>query len=81
MDSSYDSDYFPSSDYEFPSNITSLSYNYYLCDKLLVGCENGEIFVYNITYNNPILEYQRKVKGKILSFKQVGLRTSNHDNY
>ena len=82
MDSSFKSDYFPSSDYVFPSKITSLSYDYYLCDRLLVGCENGEFFVFAITQlRNPILEYQGKVKGKILSFKQLGLRTSNHDNY
>lgn len=82
MDASMTSGYFPSTDYEFPSKITCLSYDFYACDRLLVGCENGDVFVFDITQiRNPKLEYQGKVKGKVLSFKQVGLRTASHDNF
>ena len=73
---------FPTNEFEFPSNITCLNYNFYTCDKLFVGCENGEIFIYNVTYNgNPQLEFKGKMKGKIISTKQPGLRTSGNDMF
>ena len=82
MNSRFTSDYFPNTNYTFPSKITCLTYDFYYYDKLLVGCENGEFFIFDVTQlRNPILEYQGKVKGKILSFKQLGVRTGNHDNY
>lgn len=82
MDNSYKSEFFPNNSHVFPSKITCLTYDFDEYNKLLVGCENGEFFVYDITQlRNPILEYQGKVKGKILSFKQLGMRTASHDNY
>lgn len=75
-----DSQKFP--DQEFPSKITALAYDYYYCDRLIVGCENGEVFLFDINQPaNPKLLFEGKAEGKILSFKQLGMRTSSHDSY
>lgn len=64
----------------FNSKITSLAYAYYYLHQLWIGCEDGSIYGYDITnINNPRLVCEKKLNGKIVSIKQIGWRTTNHD--
>lgn len=64
----------------FDSNITSLAYAYFELDQLWVGCEDGTIRGYDIkNINAPQLLFEKKLSGKIVSIKQIGWHTSNHD--
>ena len=64
----------------FSSKITSLAYAYYNLDQLWIGCEDGSIYGYDIrNINDPKLVCEKKLNGKIVSMKQIGWHTSNHD--
>lgn len=66
----------------FTSKITSLAYAYFDLDQLWVGCEDGSIYAYDIkNINTPKLLFEKKLNGKIVSMKQIGWHTSNHDWY
>lgn len=66
----------------FNSKITSLAYAYYNFDQLWVGCEDGSIYGYDIrNINEPKLVCEKKLNGKIVSMKQIGWHTGNHDWY
>ena len=67
---------------EVTSPITSISLAVYNCDQLFVGCENGDVFVYDITsYDFPRLLYKGNVGGKVLNVRQLGLRSSGCDSF
>ena len=57
----------------FDSKITCLSYDSMdNCKKLFVGCEGGEIYVFDISViQNPVLLYKTKMKGKVVCGKQL----------
>lgn len=67
---------------EFSSKITSLAYAYANLDQLWVGCEDGNIFAYDITnIASPRLLFKKNVGGKVVSMKQIGWHTSYEDWY
>lgn len=62
------------------SDICYLSLAYYDMNKMFIGCENGDIFVYDITnLKYPTLEYQGNVGGKVIEARQLGQHTSTSD--
>lgn len=62
------------------SKITALIYEYFDCSELLIGCENGDYFLYNIQeIRKPRLLAHGNAGGKILSIRESGLRTVSHD--
>ena len=62
------------------SDICYMSVAYYNMDKLFLACENGDIFVYDITtLKFPTLEYQGNVGGKVVEARQLGQHTSTSD--
>lgn len=66
------------------SKITFMTYDWYDCLSLWIGCENGDIYKYDIsTMLNPILMYKGNVGGKVVALKQLGFRsmTTNLDYY
>lgn len=66
----------------FPSKITALAYAYQRTDQIVVGCEDGSIYCYDINnIENPRLLFQKKLNGKISIVKQIGWHTSGHDWY
>lgn len=67
---------------EVTSPITSISLAVYNCDQLFVGCENGDVLVYDITsYDFPRLLYKGNVGGKVLNVRQLGLRSPGCDSF
>ncbi|SJZ61274.1 PKD-like family lipoprotein [Porphyromonas cangingivalis] len=67
-------------DVPIESKITAISYDYSDCAWLMIGCENGDIMLYDITVvSQPVLLYKGNVGGKVLSFRGLGFRTSSHD--
>lgn len=62
------------------SDICYMSVAYYDMNKLFLACENGDIFVYDITtLKFPTLEYQGNVGGKVVEARQLGMHTSTSD--
>ena len=67
---------------EVTSQITSISLAVYDCNQLFVGCENGDVFIYDITsYDFPRLLYKGNVGGKVLNVRQLGLRSPGCDSF
>lgn len=67
---------------EVTSQITSISLAVYDCNQLFVGCENGDVLVYDITsYDFPRLLYKGNVGGKVLNVRQLGLRSPGCDSF
>lgn len=65
---------------ELPAKITSIEYDYIDCGWLMIGCENGDILLYDIeVISQPTLLFKGNVGGKPLSFRGVGMRTVSHD--
>lgn len=75
-----------SGEFEYPegpkptSKITQLAYDYFDCGELMIGCENGDYFLYNIEqFKRPRLLTHGNAGGKILGFREGGIRTLYHD--
>ncbi|MDO4770412.1 PKD-like family lipoprotein [Porphyromonas sp.] len=65
---------------EVKSKITALAYEYSNCSSIMIGCENGDIMLYDITIvTQPQLLFKGNVGGKVLSFREVGYRTAYQD--
>lgn len=65
---------------EVTSDICYMSVAYYDMNKLFLACENGDIFIYDITnLKYPSLEYQGNVGGKVIETRQLGMHTSTSD--
>lgn len=68
--------------YSFDSKITCLTYAYLVCDRLVVGCENGDLFIFDINFiDSPQLLFKGKVKGKVMECKQLGQRRPGNDTF
>lgn len=66
---------------EIPSKITAMAYEYSDCGSLMIGCENGDIYFYDITIvSQPVLLYKGNVGGKVMTFRSIGFRTMSHDS-
>lgn len=64
------------------SKITYLALSYFLCNEFIVGCENGDLFIFDITaLNAPKLVFQGNLGGKILSARQLGERRATSDKF
>lgn len=67
---------------DITSPITYLTIAFYDCNQLFVGCENGDVFIYDITsYDFPRLLYKGNVGGKVLNVRQLGLRSPGCDSF
>ena len=67
---------------EVTSPITCLTMSYALCNQLFVGCENGDVFIYDITvYDAPKLLYKTNVGGKVFKVRQLGSQTPSSDKF
>lgn len=63
------------------SNITCLALAFD-CDELIVGCENGDLFVFDIKImDEPKLAYQGNLGGKVMAAQQLGSRAPSADRY
>lgn len=68
--------------FTYNSNVSFLTYDWYDCQTLIVGCENGDILFYNVRQmNNPTLKYHFNVGGKVIAVKQLGSQGSNTDYF
>lgn len=67
----------------FDSKITFMTYDWYDCSMLVVGCENGDIYFYDVydTIRAPKLISKFNVGGKISSIKELGQPSSSQDYY
>lgn len=69
-------------DVHITSKITYLALAYEYGEYLLVGCENGDVFLINISvFAAPRLEYKTNLGGKIISARQLGVRRATHDKF
>ena len=67
---------------DFTSPITYMTIAYYDCDQLLVGCENGDVLIYDIkSYDLPILLFKGNVGGKVLKVRQLGSQSPQNDKF
>lgn len=84
----YDPGYFDTSSrmiefpFEFPSRITALAYDAISFHEIMVGCENGDIYLFNVeNIRAPRLVTKQNCGGKVMTLKQLNMRTSTVDNY
>ena len=66
------------------SKITFLTYDWEDCGTLVIGCEDGSLYGYDIRrIEKPELIFKLNVEGKVISAKQLGYKsiTVNHDYY
>lgn len=64
------------------SRITCLALSFLTCNEFIVGCENGDLFVFDITaLNAPKLLFQGNLGGKVMSARQLGLRRPTSDKF
>lgn len=64
------------------SKVTSITYDWYDCLTLVVGCENGDIYFYDINnINRPILINKVNVGGRVFGMRQYGSHSSTKDYY
>lgn len=65
------------------SKVTYLAYMWFDCEVIAVGCENGDVYFYDITQTveNPKLESQVNLGGKVVALKMVGQGSAYHDKY
>lgn len=67
---------------DITSPITYMTIAYYDCDQLLVGCENGDVLIYDIkSYDLPILLFKGNVGGKVLKVRQLGSQSPQNDKF
>ena len=58
------------------SKITCMTYDWDGCTTLWIGCENGDLYEYDITIiQKPKLVSKRNVGGKVVSMKQLGVNS------
>ena len=64
------------------SPITYLTLAYYDCNQLFVGCENGDVLIYDITtYDLPILLFKGNVGAKVFKVRQLGQQSPSNDKF
>ena len=64
------------------SRITYLALSFLTCNEFIVGCENGDLFIFDITaLNAPKLLFQDNLGGKVMSARQLGLRRATSDKF
>ena len=66
----------------FDSKITFITYNWYNCTSIIIGCENGDIYIYDINnIQNPKLISKVNTGGKIVSIRQLGDGGNDYDYF
>lgn len=66
----------------FESNVTFMTYDWYDCYTLVVGCENGDVFLYDVkTIQKPVLISKLNLGGKVVSIKELGNMPASKDYY
>lgn len=69
-------------DVTIPSKITCLALSFLNCNELIVGCESGDLLIFDISaLNAPKLVYQGNVGGKVMSARQLGERRATNDKF
>lgn len=64
------------------SRITCLALSYLYCNEFIVGCENGDIFIFDITaLNAPKLVFKGNLGGKVMAARQLGERRATSDKF
>lgn len=64
------------------SPVTYMTIAFYNCDQLFVGCENGDVLIYDInSYDMPILLFKGNVGGKVLKVRQLGAQSTQNDKF
>lgn len=64
------------------SKITYLAISFLTCNEFVVGCENGDLYIFDITaLNAPKLLFQGNLGGKVMSARQLGLRRPTSDKF
>ena len=67
---------------DITSPITYLTIAFYDCNQMIIGCENGDVFLYDITsYDIPSLLFKGNVGGKVLKVRQLGSRSAYCDSF
>lgn len=65
---------------EITSKVTAMAMDYYGGTELMIGCENGDVFFYDISViSQPKLFFKGNVGGKVMSFRELGTRTAYND--
>lgn len=64
------------------SRITCLALSYLYCNEFIVGCENGDLFIFDITaLNAPKLVFKGNLGGKVMAARQLGERRATSDKF
>lgn len=64
------------------SRITCLALSYLYCNELIVGCENGDLFIFDISsLNAPKLVFKTNLGGKVMAARQLGERRATSDKF
>lgn len=64
------------------SRITCLALSFMYCNEFIVGCENGDVFIFDITaLNAPKLVFQGNLGGKVMAARQLGERRATSDKF
>lgn len=69
---------------QIDSKITFLTYDWNDCGMLVIGCEDGSLYGYDIKHiEAPQLVFKLNVGGKVVAAKQLGYKsiTASHDYY
>lgn len=67
---------------DITSTVTCLTLAYYNCNQLFVGCENGDVLIYDITtYDLPVLLFKGNVGAKVFKVRQLGQQSPSNDKF
>lgn len=68
--------------FKISSKITYMSLSYSWCDSMIIGCENGDVYIYDINvYETPKLLYHGNVGGKVVAARELGERRALNDKF
>lgn len=78
---SYDGAYTDNFFMELPSKVTMLTYDWYDYRTMLIGCDNGDVYIYDVnSLQNPRLIEKFNVGGRVVSAAMLGFMANRDFN-